>query len=213
MIFFIIFLIISSTLFLSVLLIFYQKLILLDNKGLLYIAGIIYLIALFCLPFFDPLQLPGYLASIILENSVPTIFGLIAGFIAINCAIYGIHVYFSTMNYLKEKKYRDKLIIGGYLAKMRHPLYASYHIIGLSYVILMGSTTGVIILSATMVLFFKDTKRIEEHVLIPKYKESYYIYKEKVPKKMYSYDILGIILILYLVFAIGLIGILFFSYL
>ena len=89
------------------------------NKFLIYIFAIIYACALFFLPFFDPLQLSGFWASVILQNSEPTLYGFIVGLIVINCGIYGIHIFLSSTNLLIAERYRGRLITIGQFSKRR----------------------------------------------------------------------------------------------
>ena len=81
----------------------------------------------------------------------------------------------------------------------------SYHLIGLPYLILMGSITGVILLSIMMIFLFFDTNKIEKTFLIPKFKEEYYTYQKDVPKRMYSSEILYILILEYILFLIGIV--------
>jgi len=174
-------------------------------KYLIYIFAVTFASALFFVPYFDPLQLPGFWASVILQNSDPTLYGFIVGLIVINCGIYGIHIFLSSANLLRAERYRGRLITIGQFSKRRFPIYVSYHLIGLSYLILMGSATGVTFLSLMMVFLFSDTAQIEKNRLIPRYKNEYYIYQNKVPKRMYSREILIILIVEYILFLIGVI--------
>jgi protein-S-isoprenylcysteine O-methyltransferase Ste14 len=175
------------------------------NKSLIYIFSLIYAVALFFIPFLDPLQVPGFWASVILQNSDPTLYGFIVGLLVINCGIYGIHIFLSSANLVRAERYRGRLITTGQFSKRRFPLYASYHLIGLSYLILMGTITGVIFLSFMTIFLFLDTSHIEENRLIPKYKDEYHRYKKKIPKRMYSTELLFILIIEYILFLIGII--------
>ena len=175
------------------------------NKYLLYILAIIYVCALFFIPFFDPLQLPGFWASVILQNTDPTLYGFIVGLIVINCGIYGIHIFLSSVNLLRAERYKRRLITTGQFSRRRFPIYVSYHLIGLSYLILMGSIAGVILSSLMMVFLFLDTSRIEKNVLIPKFKDEYHKYQKKVPKRMYSPELLFILILEYALFLTGII--------
>lgn len=174
-------------------------------KYLIYIFAIMYACTLFFMPFFDPLQLPGFWASVILQNSNPTLYGFIIGLIAINCGIYGINIFLSSANLLRAERYRGGLIITGQFSKIRFPIYVSYHLMGLSYLILMGSPIGVISLSLMTVFLFSDTNQIEKNVLIPKFKDEYHKYQKEVPKRMYSLRLLFILILEYILFIIGVI--------
>jgi protein-S-isoprenylcysteine O-methyltransferase Ste14 len=173
------------------------------NKILIYFCAVMYASALFFIPFYDPLQLSGFWASVILQNSEPTLFGFVIGLIVINCGIYGIHIFLSSANLLKAERYRGRLITTGQFSKRRFPIYASYHLIGLSYLILMGSITGVILLSFLMLFLFSDTSRIEKNVLIPKYKDEYHTYQHNVIKRVYSSELFFIVVLEYVLFVIG----------
>lgn len=175
------------------------------NKILIYFSAIMYAFALFFIPFFDYLQLPGFWASVILRNSFPTLPGFIIGLIVINCGIYGIHIFLTSANLLRAEKYRGRLISTSQFSKRRFPIYASYHLIGLSYLILMGSITGVIFLSLMIIFLYFDTIKIEKTVLIPRFKEEYHKYQKQVPKRMYSPDLLFILILEYVLFGIGIV--------
>jgi protein-S-isoprenylcysteine O-methyltransferase Ste14 len=175
-----------------------------NNKKIVYFGSVIYLIALFSLPFFDPFKLPGFLASVILMKANPSIFGFFLGIFVINCAIYGIHIFLSSMNLLTAERYKKGLITTGQFNKRRFPIYTSYHILGLSYFILMGSITGTIIISITMIFLDKETKRKELDNLIPKFGEIYLNYQKMVKKRIYSNEILIILLLEYGLFLLAL---------
>lgn len=175
------------------------------NTYLISIFASIYACALFFIPFFDPLQVPGFWASVILQNSDPSFYGFILGLIVINCGIYGIHIFLSSVNLLKAERYKHRLISTHQFSKRRFPIYASYHLIGLSYLILMGSITGAIFLSLMMIFLFFDTFKIEKNILIPRFKEEYHKYQNNVPKRMYSSELLFILILEYVLFIIGII--------
>ncbi len=164
-----------------------------------------YACALFFIPFFDLLQLPGFWASVILQNSEPSLYGFILGLIVINCGIYGIHIFLSSVNLLRAERYKGRLVSTGQFSRRRFPIYASYHLIGLSYLILMGSITGVIFLSLMVGFLFSDTLQIEKNVLIPKYKDEYHRYQKNVPRRMFSSELLFILILEYILFLIGII--------
>ena len=178
------FIIILTILILNGILIIFLRYKEVKNKYLPYILAIMYTCALFFIHFFDPLQLPGFWASVILQNTEPSLYGFIVGLIVINCGIYGIHIFLSSVNLLRAERYKRRLITTGQFSRRRFPIYASYHLIGLSYLILMGSIAGVILSSLMMVFLFSDTSRIEKNVLIPKFKDEYLKYQKKVPKRM-----------------------------
>ncbi|MHA1280859.1 MAG: hypothetical protein ACTSQP_00010 [Promethearchaeota archaeon] len=167
------------------------------------------LIGLFILPFYDLLLLKGYLAEIILEKSYPMIYGVIIAFIFGNLGIYGIHIFGKSIKYKTAERYRNRVIYTDFYTKMRHPLYASYHIIGLAYEGTMGSITGVIFVTIIMVLLYFDAKRLELIYLNSKLRADYQFYMENVKKRIYSLDVLIIIIIMYVALVIGIIGILF----
>ncbi len=175
------------------------------NKILIYFCSILYASALFFIPFYDPLQLSGFWASVILQNSEPTLPSFIIGLIVINCGIYGIHIFLISANLIWAEKYRGRLISTSQFSKRRFPIYVSYHLIGLSYLILMGSIIGVIFLSLMIIFLYFDTIKIEKTVLIPRFKEEYYKYQKQVPKRMYSSELLFILILEYILFVIGIV--------
>ncbi len=153
--------------------------------------------------------MPGFFASVILEFEFPSIYGIIIGLVVINFSIYGIHIILSSVRLIKAEMYKKNLIFLGQFSRRRHPTFASYHIIGLSYLILMGSVIGIIIISITMVFLYLDTYRIENNILIPKVGKEYIRYKKKVPKRIYSIDILALVTISYLLFVFAIVSIYF----
>jgi protein-S-isoprenylcysteine O-methyltransferase Ste14 len=177
-----------------------------ECKSVLDFIAIIYVSALFFIPFFDILKIPGFLASFIMEDIDPSINGFIIGIIVINCGIYGIHIFLSSVNLLKAERYKHSLITTGQFAKRRFPIIASCHLIGLSYVILMGSITGVATLSVMMIFLFFDTLKIEKEELIPNFGDKYLKYQKTVPKRVYSTELLIIFILEYSLFALGILG-------
>ncbi|MGQ4874515.1 MAG: hypothetical protein ACP6IY_10640 [Promethearchaeia archaeon] len=174
-----------------------------------YFIIILLLICLIIIPFYDLLQLTGYLAAIILEKSFPTIYGTFIAFLFGNLSIYGIHIFGKSIKYKTAERYRNRVIYTDFYTKMRHPLYASYHIIGLAYEGTMGSITGVIFITVIMILLYFDAKRLELIYLNSKHRADYQFYMENVKKRIYSLNVLIIIISMYAALVIGIIGILF----
>ncbi len=181
------------------------------NLGLLKLGGALYVGSMFLIPFFDPFQIPGYLTAIIMQTTFPSYFATFTIFVVANCGIYGVHIFLSSMYLKNAERYKNKLISQGQYSKVRHPIFASYHIVGAAYFVVMGSIVGIIVLSASMAFLYFESKRIEKIVLVPRYKDIYQGYKENVPKRIYSLTILGILIIIYGLFLIGLIGVISFS--
>jgi len=177
-----------------------------ESKFIFYFITIIYTSALFFIPFFDVLKIPGFLASFIMEDIDPSLYGFIIGIIVINCGIYGIHIFLSSVNLLKAERYKNSLISTGQFSKRRFPIIASSHLIGLSYLILMGSITGVVTLSIMMTFLFFDTLKIEKEELIPRFGDKYLKYQNSVPKRVYSTELIIILILEYLLFAFGILG-------
>ena len=177
-----------------------------ESKFIFYFITIIYTSALFFIPFFDVLKIPGFLASFIMEDIDPSLYGFIIGIIVINCGIYGIHIFLSSVNLLKAERYKNSLISTGQFSKRRFPIIASSHLIGLSYLILMGSVTGVVTLSIMMTCLFFDTLKIEKEELIPRFGDKYLKYQNSVPKRVYSTELIIILILEYLLFAFGILG-------
>ncbi|TFG15390.1 MAG: hypothetical protein EU535_01830 [Promethearchaeota archaeon] len=174
-----------------------------ERKPILYFLAIIYVSALFIIPFFDILKIPGFLASVIMEDIDPSLYGFIIGIIVINCGIYGIHIFLSSVNLLKAERYKNSIIFTGPFSKRRFPIIASYHLIGLSYLILMGSIVGVAILSIMMIFLFFDTQKVEKENLNSKFGDKYLKYKKSVPKRIYSTELFIILILEYSLFMIG----------
>jgi protein-S-isoprenylcysteine O-methyltransferase Ste14 len=174
-----------------------------SNKVAIYIGAIIFVGANFLIPLFDPLKMPGFLASLIMGESIPSIYGFAVGLIVINIGIYGIHIFLSSFNLIKKKKY-NYLIFQGTYSKMRFPIFLAYHIIGLSYALLMGTITGIIIISVMMMFIYFEALRIENEELIPDFGDAYLEYQKKVPKKIYSKGVLLLLIFEYCLFLIGL---------
>ena len=177
-----------------------------ESKFIFYFITIIYTSALFFIPFFDVLKIPGFLASFIMEDIDPSLYGFIIWIIVINCGIYGIHIFLSSVNLLKAERYKNSLISTGQFSKRRFPIIASSHLIGLSYLILMGSITGVVTLSIMMTFLFFDTLKIEKEELIPRFGDKYLKYQNSVPKRVYSTELIIILILEYLLFAFGILG-------
>jgi protein-S-isoprenylcysteine O-methyltransferase Ste14 len=203
--------ILFGILLIGLLLIIYYKLKAPDKDLLLFSGFIISVSALFFISLFDPLLISGFLAFVITQNAYPSIFAIISGLIVINCAVYGVHILISAFKLRIAERSKNPLIRTGPYAKRRHPIFASYQIIGLSLFVLMGSLSGVIIFSILMLLLFIETFRIERRVFFPKFKDDYLEYVKFVPKRIYSKDVLGILLIIYIILVIALIGVSFFS--
>jgi protein-S-isoprenylcysteine O-methyltransferase Ste14 len=174
-----------------------------SNKVAVYIGAIIFIGANFLIPLFDPLKMPGFLASLIMGESIPSIYGFIVGLIVINIGIYGIHIFLSSFNMIKKKKY-NYLVSRGTYSRMRFPIFSAYHLIGLSYAVLMGTITGIIIISVTMVLVYFEALKIENQRLISDFGVAYLEYQNKVSKKIYSKDVLILLILEYCLFLIGL---------
>jgi protein-S-isoprenylcysteine O-methyltransferase Ste14 len=165
------------------------------------------------LPLFDPIQLDGYIASVVMKNRIPSYFGITVGFIAGNCSIYGIHVFASGL--LQKRNKGDLLKVQfirlGQYSKRRHPIYISSYFLSLCYAILMGSPTLVFISSCLLILLYFHAKSIEKSLLINKFGDDYVDYQTRVPKLMFSNDFLFLTIGIYVLFLIGLVGVLFFS--
>ena len=174
----------------------------------LYLFCVIFVVLLIILPFFDLLIMQGFLAAIILETSVPSMYGAICIVLCGNLSIFGIHMLGSSVNLLHGERYKEEVIYGGQFTKRRFPIFASFHIIGLAYQAAMGSLTGILIVSIVMVFINSEANRIQKKKLASSLKQSYEIYMRKVPKKIYSVDVLMIVIVMYAAIAIGLVGIL-----
>lgn len=205
------FLILLGTLIFGLFLIAYYKLKSPDKGFLLFIGVFLSIGALFFIPFFDPLKIDGFLAYVMTQNTYPSIFAIIGGLTVINCAVYGIHLFLSAMKLIRAEEFKNPLVQTGSFAKRRHPIYASYQIIGLSFQVLMGSVSGVLILSIIIVLLYLEACRVEYRILLPKYRDAYLEYKKKVVKRLYSKDVSSILIIIYAIFFVGLFGVMFFS--
>lgn len=179
-----------------------------------YILGIGGLVLLYIfLPFFDPLRLDGYIASVATRNMIPSYFGIAAGLIAGNCSIYGIHVLVSSL--LQKRGNGDLLKVQfirlGQYSKRRHPIYISTYLLSLCYAVLMGSPTLVLISSCLLILLYFHAKYTEKSLLIRRFGDDYIDYQNRVSKLMFSNDFLFLIIGMYVLFLIGLVGVLFFS--
>jgi protein-S-isoprenylcysteine O-methyltransferase Ste14 len=194
----------------GVILAIFQKLKAQDKEYLYYIGVVIVVMCLFILPFVDPLQMLGYLAAAFQPNASYSIFGAIAGFVAINIAIYAIWIFLTSIEYIFAERFKGKLITIKQYEKRRHPIFASYHIIGSSYYVIMGAPIGLIIFSIIMILLNYEAIRIEKDSL-RKFGESFQAYKMKVPRRLYSMDILCLLIVNYSLLIIGIIGLVFFA--
>ncbi|TFF95182.1 MAG: hypothetical protein EU544_03325 [Promethearchaeota archaeon] len=187
--------------------IFYLRIIESDRTNLIIFFGGVLALILFFLPFFDPLKMRGYLAGILMQTSTPSLYGVLMIFLAGNIGIYGVHVFLSSVNIMRGDRYKDKVISSGQFSKRRHPIFAGFHIVGLAYNALMGSITGIIITSILAVLFYWDVTRLENQVYKHKFGKTYEAYKRAVPKKIYSFDIILAVGVLYVAWIIGMLGI------
>ncbi|MHA1149031.1 MAG: hypothetical protein ACTSR8_12405 [Promethearchaeota archaeon] len=174
----------------------------------LYALCVLFVILLIIFPFFDLLIMQGFLAAILLETSVPSIYGAICIALCGNLSIYGIHIFGSSVNLLHGERYKEEVIYGGQFTKRRFPIFSSFHIIGLAYQTAMGSLTGILIISVVMVFLNLEANHIQKKRLVSPKKEAYEIYMRKVPKKIYSIDVMVLIIIMYAAVSIGLLGIL-----
>jgi len=206
-----IFAILIGLLIVGVFLIIYQKLKALSQEYLYYIGLLIVIVVLFLIPFYDPLQMPGYLAAVIQLKSPFTIFGMLVGLIVINIAIYGIVIFYSSVELITADRYKGKLLAVRYYRKIRHPIFASYHIIGSSFYILMGAPSGLIIFDMLMILLNFEAIRIEKRKLTQRFGESFQDYKKLVPNRIYNNEILGLLIISHSLLILGIIGLVFFA--
>ena len=203
------FIIILGFLIGSVFLIEFQRLKAHNKKYLYYIGSMILFICLVLLPYVDPLQMLGYFAAAIQEKSLFSIFGTIAGLVSINLAIYGFAIFYSSIELITSERYKGKLITIKQYRKRRHPIFASCHIMGSSYFVIMGAPIGLIVFTLLMVLLSYEAIRIEKNS-IRKFGTSFQTYKQSVPKRIYSNDILSILIINYSLLIVGVIGLVFF---
>ena len=88
-------------------------------------------------------------------------------------------------------------------------LFAAYHIIGTTFFVVMGAPIGLIIFSILIIPLNFEAIRIEK-ILVKKFGEKYQLYQKQVPKRIYSLDILCILIINYGLLIIGIIGLVFF---
>ena len=195
---------ILTLLLIGAILILIQRIKFSEKEYLMWIGSLLILLGLLLLPFYDPLLVSGFLASMILDTSKPSTYGVITGFVVINCSMYGINIWISSLNLKYGERYRGKLIYTGQFAKRRHPMLASYTIMGLGYGILMGSITSVIIMSIVMIYLHFLAGWKEKKKLIPRYGKEYEGYQQNVLSKIFSFDIIMILLIEYALFIFGL---------
>jgi protein-S-isoprenylcysteine O-methyltransferase Ste14 len=203
------FLILLGFLIFGGLLIIYQKLKALNKEYLYYIGIITVFVCMIFLPFFDPLQMLGYLAAVIQFKSFFSIFGAFASLIVINIGIYGFAIFYSSMELITADRYKGKIIDIKAYKKIRHPIFASYHLIGSAYFVVMGSPIGLIIISVIMVFINFEAIRIEKRSYSRRFGASYQEYKRRVPKRLYNDEIMGLLVIIYGLIIIGIIGLVF----
>ena len=204
------FLILVGILLCAVILLIYQKLRAVEQQSLYYLAVFTIISCLVLLPFEDPLQLPGYFAAALQEKSFFSLFGAMAGLITINIAIYGFAIFYMTMELSTGERFKGKLLTIKTFKKRRYPTFASYHLIGSSYFLLMGSPIGLIIFTLLMILPNFEIIRLEKKHLA-KFGDSFLAYKKNVPRRIYSKDILCLLLVNYGLILIGITGIVFFT--
>lgn len=180
-----------------------------ENKGILGASLIISIGSILVLPFFDPIKMQGFLAALFTEESAPSIYGIIVGLIVSNFSIYSIHILASSIILKRGERFQEGVISIGQYSRRRHPILISSFVLMLSYQIVMGSIAGIVVLTLVLCFLPIIAKKKEEKELIPKYGRSYESYQEKVPKMLFSLDVLGILIIYYALFFIGLFGIIF----
>ena len=193
--------------------IFYQRVKNLKNETIFYCGFILAVIALALLPFVDPLKMAGYFAETLLELLPVSTFAIIAGFFSINIGIYGIYVLAKSYSLLKEARKRGILLHQDQFKKRRFPVFASFHLLGICYYVLMGSPVGVITMNLIAIILYLEVLRVEKKFLIPNFGERYIEYKQRVPRRIYSDDILILLIVLHGMFGVGVMGLVFFSYL
>ncbi|TFF89129.1 MAG: hypothetical protein EU548_07995 [Promethearchaeota archaeon] len=174
-----------------------------QNNALSSLATIILASCLIILPFFDPFILNSFLSSIILEKSLPNLYTIIAGIIILNCGVYGINILASCISLKSAEKDSKKPLHTEQYAKRRHPIFASLCLIGVGYEALMGSTLGVIMVSVLPFLLYLEAKRQEKEELIPKYGQVYKGYSLNVPVRIFSLDVVILLMMEYLLFGLG----------
>lgn len=70
----------------------------------------------------------------------------------------------------------------------------------------MGSITGVVSISVIMIFLFFNTLKIEKEELIPSFGDKYLKYQNAVPKRVYSTELIIILILEYSLFALGILG-------
>jgi len=193
--------------------VFYYRLKNLNNEIIFYCGFLLAVIALALLPFVDPLMLAGYFAEALFMIPRVSTFAMIAGFISINIGIYGIHMLATSYNLLKEARKRGIFLSQNQFLKRRFPIFASFHLLGICYFVLMGSPVGIITMNIIAFFLYLECRRVEKKILIPNFGERYLKYKQQVRRRMYSDDMLILFIILHGVFGVGVMGLMFFSYL
>jgi len=181
-----------------------QRVKFLNNKPLLILGVVLFLVSFILLPFFDVLLMEGFLVSVILEQSFPTLFSFIIGIIVINGAVYGIHILASSISLLSAEKSSKKPPHTEQYAKRRHPILTSFSLMGIGYAILMGSISTVMISSIMIPLLYLESIRAEKKELIPKFGQVYKGYASNVPKRIFSVDIMLVLILEYALFFLSL---------
>lgn len=176
-------------------LIYSKMLSLRDKSFLLYGGGSCLLFGFLLLPFFDPFQIEGFLASVLLDRSFPNLIAVIIGIIVINCGIYGVAIFLSSMVLKHVEKQGGNFLHTEQYQQRRHPIHASYQVMFIAYSVLMGSITCVILTIPLIIYCIKETRLIEKRELIPRYGQAYQGYMKNVQKRMYSVDIFLVLLL------------------
>lgn len=186
--------------FISVGLLVYRELGRSQSKSILILGGILLVLGLALLPFFDPFLLDYWLASIILGRKLPNLFTILFGLIVLNCCVYGIHILASSISLKYAEKDSGKILYTEQYSKRRHPILASYGLIGLGFEVLMGSVTGVILMTGLIILFVYESVHLEKTVLIPRHGQVYKGYMKNVPHRLFSMDVMLLLSIEYVIF-------------
>lgn len=77
-----------------------------------------------------------------------------------------------------------KLLINGYYAKVRHPMYGTFAILHAGFMLSLRSLVGMVIVLIVIIVQYANAAIEEKKQLIPSFGEEYYLYINNVGRKL-----------------------------
>ncbi|MHA1986080.1 MAG: methyltransferase family protein [Promethearchaeota archaeon] len=129
-------------------------------------------------------------------------------FLAVGFRIY--YILKKNLNSEQRNEKNDGFLRNGVYTIVRHPYYLSWLLIFIGSTFILDSFIGLMLIPLLVIILHLNTFLEEKYVLVPKYGEDYYQYKDKTPYKVISppYNSLLFIIAIFVVY-IGLINFVF----